>query len=203
MTVRLSALRCGDAAEAWEAIGFAVDAGGRIALANGAIELTGDGRGLTGLVVDGELGAPAEIEGIPIDRAPIVPGRDHPNGAFELDHVVVRTPDLETTSGVVADVLGLELRRIRETETVRQGFHRFPDQGGVRGCIVEVVDDGRATETGLWGLVVNVEDLDAVVERLGPDLIGPPKPAVQAGRGIATIRRAAGLGVPLALMSPA
>lgn len=205
MIARLAAIRTVGPTAPWSALGFTVDDDRRIALANGAIEFTGDGTGRTGLVVAVEDGVEMvdDIEGVPIERGAVVPASEHSNGAVELDHVVVRTPDLETTSGAIADAFGLELRRIRETDTVRQGFHRFPDQGGVRGCIVEVVEDGRATETELWGLVVTVVDLDAMVERLGADLISPPKPAVQAGRGIATIRRGAGLGIPVAVMTPA
>ncbi len=56
--------------------------------------------------------------------------------------------------------------------------------------------------TSLFGLVVNVVDLDAVCERWGKDVIGVPKPAVQPGRRIATVRSAAGLGVPVAFMTP-
>jgi hypothetical protein len=38
------------------------------------------------------------------------------------------------------------------------------------------------------------------VGRLGPD-IGPAHPAVQPGRRIASLRRSAGLAIPVALMS--
>ena len=69
--------------------------------------------------------------------------------------------------------------------------------------ILEVV--ARAGEAGegpasLWGFTVVVEDLDALAARLG-DRLGPVKDAVQPGRRIATVRREAGLGVPLAFMS--
>ena len=81
---------------------------------------------------------------------------------------------------------------------IRQGFHRLG------GLIVEVVErrgqpEGPAT---FWGLVLNVEDLDAAVAHAGPELIAPPKDAVQPGRRIATVRDAAGLGLPVVLMSP-
>jgi hypothetical protein len=46
-----------------------------------------------------------------------------------------------------------------------------------------------------------VRSLDAVAHYLGPDVLSPPKPAVQEGRQIATFRQAAGLGVPVALMN--
>jgi hypothetical protein len=40
-----------------------------------------------------------------------------------------------------------------------------------------------------------------VAAYLGPDVLSPPKPAVQKNRLIATVRGAVGLGVPVALMS--
>ena len=98
---------------------------------------------------------PAEPDDEPIELeldAILEPGKPEgaETGAFELDHVVLRTPHLDDTSAAVEAVLGLACRRVRETSTVRQAFHRFPDQGGVRGCIVEVVEDERATVTTLW-----------------------------------------------------
>jgi hypothetical protein len=51
-------------------------------------------------------------------------------------------------------------------------------------------------------MVLSVEDVDALATRLGPDVMSAPKPAVQPGRTIATVRAAAGLGVPFAVMSP-
>ncbi len=53
----------------------------------------------------------------------------------------------------------------------------------------------------LWGVTAVVEDLDALAARLG-DRLGAPGDAVQPGRRIATLRREAGLGVPLAFMTP-
>ena len=52
-----------------------------------------------------------------------------------------------------------------------------------------------------WGLTVTVADLDGAVADLGP-LCGSPRDAVQPGRRIATIKREAGLGLPVALITP-
>jgi len=121
----------------------------------------------------------------------------HPLGAAELDHVVVATDSLERTCAAITEATGASLKRVREVGALRQGFHRMG------GLIVEVVE-----RTGLpvgpasfWGLVLTVNDLDAAVAGLGPDLVGAAKPAVQPGRSIATIRKAAGLGLPVALLS--
>ena len=194
----LASLLVGGSSEPWAACGFAVDDDGRIPFANGALEFTGSGDGLAGLVVAGVDGLPADIEGIPVRAGRRSGPIDHPNGAFALDHIVIMTDSLERTSEAVTGVLGLDLRRIRETPDVRQGFHRFPD----RGCIIEIVERPGLETVGLWGLVVNVADIHAAAELLGPDRLGLPKAAVQPGRFIATVRSVAGLGVPVALMSP-
>ena len=83
-------------------------------------------------------------------------------------------------------------RRVRETDVVRQGFHRL---GNV---IVEVVE-GRAQRADrspwrFFGLVFNVEDLDRATE-YGADLIGAAegRPCSRAG-GSPRSRREAGLG---------
>jgi hypothetical protein len=51
--------------------------------------------------------------------------------------------------------------------------------------------------------VLVVDDLDGLCERLGPAVISEPRPAVQPGRSIATVRSEVGLGVALAVMTPA
>ncbi len=125
---------------------------------------------------------------------------EHGNGATSLDHVVVLTGSLERTSAAIEAATGAPLKRIRDLDQMRQGFHRL----GVGGLIVEIVERPELAEhpvSMFWGFVVNVADLDATVEMIGPDMIGPAKPAVQAGRRIATIRREARIGVPLAFMS--
>lgn len=160
--------------------------------------------GLSGLAlsrdgVGGEARRP-DIDGIAVDWRPAAGPTfvEHPLGVRQIDHVVITTDDLARTSGAVADVTGSVLKRVRETDEVRQGFHRLG------GLIVEVVEHRRA-EPGpaeMWGVVLAVDDLDAVCARLGPDVVGAPRPAVQPGRRITTVRREAGLGCAVALMSP-
>ena len=115
-----------------------------------------------------------------------------------VDHVVVNTPDLERTSRALHEATGAELKRIRDAGNgMRQGFHRLGD------VIVEIVSvtSMPAGIASLWGFVVNVADVNEVAAYLGPDVLSPPKPAVQKNRLIATFRGAVGLGVPVALMS--
>jgi hypothetical protein len=51
-----------------------------------------------------------------------------------------------------------------------------------------------------WGITFAVADLDAAAALLG-DRLGSIRDAVQPGRRIATIRREAGVGLPVALIS--
>ena len=186
----------GDDSHPWTDVGFAV-ADGAIGVANGAVLL-----GTAGLVISGVADLPADLEGVPLSAGEVLPTTDHPNGAFELDHLVLFTDSLERTSATIERILGLECRRIRETPDVRQAFHRFADETGARGCILELAETDRVDGAALMGLVFNVHDLDGLAERFGPDLVSAPKPAVQPGRHIATIRRTAGLPTAVALMTP-
>jgi len=201
-SARLASLLVGGSSEPWEALGFRIDPSGRIPFGNGALEFTGNESGMRGLTIADVDDLPGDIEGIVLSPGRPMPALDHPNGGFELDHVVVMSDSLERTSQSIERALGLPCKRIRETDTVRQAFHRFADGIGVRGCIIEVVENKRVRSTGLFGLVINVDDLDGLCERHGGDVIGAAKAAVQPGRRIATVRSAVGLGVPLALMTP-
>jgi hypothetical protein len=184
----------GDPPGPWAALGFAVDAG---AIAVGGVRIVpaGGPPGLRELRLrDLREERP---DGLPLTGAPeleIEPAA-HPNGASAIDHVVAVTDDAARTSTALA-AAGLPLRRVRqapESDAV-QAFHLAGT------LIVEVVEAaGRAPR--LWGLVVVVADLDAAADRLG-DRLGAPRDAVQPGRRIATVRRAAGLSLPLALMTP-
>jgi hypothetical protein len=118
--------------------------------------------------------------------------------AAGIDHIVVNTPDLERTSNALHQATGAELKRIRDAGNgMRQGFHRLGD------VIIEIVSAPSmpAGNASLWGFVLNVADVNDVAAYLGPDVLSPPKPAVQKNRLIATFRGAVGLGVPVALMS--
>lgn len=140
---------------------------------------------------------PADIDGIQVEWRPrgVPLFADHALRVEQLDHVVVTTDDLARTCGAVADVTGAPLKRVRELETMRQGFHRCGT------LIVEVVERVEAP-VALWGLVLSVTDIDAAIDRIGIEHIGPANDAVQPGRRIATVRREAGLGCAVALMSP-
>jgi hypothetical protein len=123
-----------------------------------------------------------------------------------IDHVVVMSPALDRTVAALR-AAGLDLRRVREQPTPagapRQAFFRLGEE------ILEVVqepdavlerDGGPDRPARLWGLALRVQDLDRTLAALAPN-VSPARPAVQPGRRIATVRRSAGLAVPVALMS--
>jgi hypothetical protein len=198
-----------DEPERWSALGFTVQDGCCLV---GTICLRFIGRGPAHGIVRWSLRAVArvDLDGLATIRseAPTrLAAAAHPNGVIALDHVVAMSPALDRTVPALQSA-GLTLRRIREEPTPagapRQAFFRLGEE------ILEVVqepdrvaveDSRRDLHARLWGLAFTVEDLDSAVRRLGADA-GPVHPAVQRGRQIATLRRSAGLAVPVALMSP-
>ena len=210
MPPTLDELTVADDPAAWRECGFDVD-GDTCVVGDVRIRLAGEGagRGLVGWSLRGvEAGdldglATASSERPPPDRTPA-----HPNGVAALDHVVAITPAFERTVAVLEGA-GLDLRRIREEPTPagapRQAFFRLGS------AILEVVQEPpEAIERGggvdrpafFWGLACVAPDLDATVAALG-DRVGEARAAVQPGRRIATLRRAAGLALPIALITPA
>lgn len=151
----------------------------------------------------------SEVHAAGIDGLPTRPGGSsggepaaaHPNRVATIDHVVVLTPTLERTiDGFGAEAI--ELRRIREGETgmgrYRQAFFRL---GEPILEVVEAADMDAGAPARFWGITFTTEDIDAAAELLG-DKLGRVKDAVQPGRRIATVRKEAGLGLPVALISP-
>jgi hypothetical protein len=200
VTARAEWLTAGGPAAPWTDLGLVLHEG-VVPLFGTGLRLLDDGpAGLVSWALSGVDAGLTEIDGLPTEvvgpATPVL--AEHPLGAIGLDHVVVTTDSLDRTCGAIADATGAPLRRVRELGELRQGFHRLGT------LIVEVVERSGlpAGPASFWGLVINVEDLDVAADRLGPDLIGPVKPAVQPGRSIATVREEAGLGLPVALMTP-
>lgn len=229
MGVEIEELTVADEPAAWAAAGFAVEGDvcdvGRVPIrlagrdaGRGLARWTLRGAGSTELdglpTADGGVaeqdGPSAGAEGLALSEraADGSGGPSHPNGVSAVDHVVAMTPDLDRTVAALT-AAGLDLRRVREEPTPagapRQAFFRL----GV--TILEVVQEPpEAVERGggperpafFWGLAFLAPDLDASVAQLGPELVSEARPAVQPGRRIATLRRAAGLALPVALISP-
>lgn len=205
---RIDRLVVGGPARPWADLGLLVS-DAQIALPGTGLQVTGDGDpGLRAWLVSGVDPSVEEVDGVATLHGepahPPAPGDvDHPLGALSIDHVVVNTDSLDRTCGAIADTLDAPLKRVRDLGSARQGFHRVGHRRD-HGLILEVVErpDAPPGRASLWGLVLVVDDLDAAFRHLGPDLLSPPKDAVQPGRRIATLRSEAGLGLPVALMTP-
>lgn len=196
---RIVELRVSSPVEPWQRLGLLVDDG--VARIGGVQLRFVDGHdGLVGWGIAESATDTDHIDGLVTYTATAPEGHPprHPLRIEGFDHVVVMTSSLERTCGAIEAATGAELRRIREAGPVRQGFHRLGE------VIVEVVETERVTAptASFWGFVWNVDDLHDACERLGPEAISLPKPAVQSGRYIATVRGEVGLCLPLALMTP-
>ena len=144
--------------------------------------------------------APSEPPGIRGWSIPgdVLPHREpaEPDGWLHVDHVVALTGDLDATvDALVAE--GLDHRRTRDAgDGFRQAFFL------VRPTLLELGGPADGHDgPAFWGLTLVVADLDAAAARLG-DCVSAVKDAVQPGRRIATVHRHAGLGLPVALMTP-
>lgn len=192
----------------WRELGFVVD-GDCSQLGRVRVRLAGDGagHGIVGWSLRGV--STLALDGLPTTRSqsplPDV-AAEHSNGVVCIDHVVVFSPQLDRTVRAL-QAAGLDLRRIREEPTPagapRQAFFRLGSE------ILEVVQipernveaaGGSDSPARLWGLAFTVSDLDRAVTQLAGH-ISAPRDAVQPGRRIATLRRSAGLAVPVALMT--
>jgi hypothetical protein len=207
-TCTIDEITLADDPQGWQDLGFTVTEGivqvGSVRIA--AVGKSAD-RGILRWSLRGIGGS--ELDGLPTSdsqRPQCPPAPEHPNGVTRIDHVVAMSPALDRTVPAL-QAAGLSLRRIREQPTPagapRQAFFRL---GEVILEVVQVPDDaleragGANGPTRFWGLALIASDLDATAQRLGKH-ISEIRPAVQPGRRIATLRRSAGLTIPVALMS--
>jgi hypothetical protein len=201
----LARLAIAGEAAAWAALGFAVD-GASCRIGSTTLDFEPGDAGIVGWTL--AAGAPGgDVDGLPtswatLEQRPAQPTPPHPNGALQLDHVVIMTPDVGRTTAAV-EAVGAPCRRVREAHVAgrpaRQAFFRLGE------VILEVVGPPEPQGDGpaaFWGMVAVVADLEACARRLG-ERLGTVRDAVQPGRRIATVRRDAGLSVPFALISPA
>jgi len=217
MAPTIDELTIADLPEDWRDAGFEVD-GDSFAVGSVVVRLAGPdaGRGIVGCTMRDVAGEGADgvaasgMDGLPVTLSDSPP-RDtveqvHPNRVQTLDHLVVFSPSLERTVPALEQA-GLDLRRIREEPTPggapRQAFFRLAE------VILEVVEvpPGSREERNpdapsrFWGLAFGVDDLDRCAAYLG-ERLGEARDAVQPGRRIATLRRAAGLSPGIAFMTP-
>ena len=201
---RISELVVGGGAQNWALVGITFDLDHCAALGDVVLRLDAALEpGLHSWVLHGAEQDVTNIDGIVTNheigesRSTAPTHSDFDLGVTGVDHVVINTPDLMRTSDALAAATGAPLKRVRDAgNNVQQGFHRL---GSV---VVEIVTAPTMPPgpASLWGFVLNVKDIYAVANHVGPDVLSIPKPAVQAGKLIATFRSSLGLGVPVALM---
>ena len=200
---RLVSLRAGGDVEPWQQLGLSFQ-DARSRLGDVAFVVLGGAPGLVDWTIASDRDDTVSVDGITTQLVSVDPGISGsdvigPTVGVRLDHVVINTDDGERTSAAIESVLGVPLKRVRDAgRGVSQRFHTLDN------TVLEIVSGPHVTGTGssLWGMVLSVSDIDALFGHLGPDVLSPPKQAVQAGRLISTVRGAAGLGVPFAVMSP-
>jgi hypothetical protein len=197
-----------DEGSSWSQYGFDV-AGDHCMIGSVALRFAGlhTGKGITAWSLR-ELDR-VELDGLTTAAAhgpPRAPAQAHPNGVFAIDHVVAVSPNLDRTVAAL-QLAGLNLRRVREEATPagapRQAFFRLGAE------ILELVQEpdeviarhgGDQRPAHFWGLALCCAELERCVEAFGPH-VGTIRDAVQPARRIASVKRSAGLSVPLALMS--
>ncbi len=204
---QLTTIQLGDTPDAWTAAGFDVR-DGVVRLGSTALRLTGTGARFEGWALDG---VEHSVDGLTLVD-PVGSGTDtsatagwaHPNGIVRIDHVVVRSGDVDRTVGAFESA-GLEVRGGRSTTSygspMRQVFLWAGD------VIVELIGPDRDEPTtdeptSIFGLALVAHDLDVTAAFLG-DLMSAAKDAVQPGRRIAGLRGSkVGVHLPIAVMSP-
>jgi hypothetical protein len=207
-SVTIDEIVIADDPRAWSEIGFDLS-GDRMQLDGVWLRFTGkrDGHGILGWSLRGLLGD--QLDGLPTTSSSSqLPCNEvaHPNGVLAIDHIVAVSPRLDRSVKALS-AAGLDLRRIREEPTPagapRQAFFRLGKE------ILEVIQEpehvleresGSERPLAFWGLALRVKDLQRTVAALSGHSSGI-RPAIQPGRSIASVRRSAGLAIPVALIS--
>ena len=209
MTATLDELVVADEPDAWANAGFRVD---EDACDIGTVRVRLAGRDAGRRITGWSL---RDLEGDELDGLPTMPSsaparesaERHPNHVTQLDHVVAFSPDLDRTVAALT-AAGLDLRRVCEEPTPagapRQAFFRI---GEAILEAIQVPDGSPVMENpdgpaGFWGVAFVVDDIEAAVAGFPDGHASEPRPAVQEGRMIATLRREAGLALPVAFMTP-
>ncbi len=198
----VSELVLGAAASAWQKVGLTVkDQAAQV----GAVTLRFAPHE-QGLPRWGLAGLPpascavTDIDGLPTAATPAPSGSapDHEMGATRLELITVATTSLLRTADAIETVTGEPLTSVRSSGDFSVGFIRLGE------VLAEIAQSSRASgdHATFAGFIIVVQQLEQLTARLGPDVISEPRIAVQYGRHIATFRAGAGLGTPVAAMTP-
>lgn len=199
MTV-LKELVVGDEPAVWEGLGFTVD-GDRCRI--GHVDVVFDpsvGKGIRKWTLVGE--GPDTLEGVPTAWSPaaLEPSGAHPNGIYEIDHVVLTTPDIQRT---IATMGAVDVPALRERETDTYGAPMVQVFFKLGQPILELIGPKEPAGDGnarFFGLAFTSDDLEKTGEVM--TALHPSKDAVQPGRRIATLDKAAGSTIAIAVMTP-
>lgn len=153
----------------------------------------------------GGIDGPGGIDGITtrvVSSHDVRPPGVHPNGAFRIDHLVIRTPDTPRTVAALT-ALGLGQRGHRDTNSAGDAVDMTFFWAGQ--VLLELsgppTPDPAGGPSRLAGLAYATDRLDALADLLG-NRVTTPREAVQPGRRIAALRKEAGCSTPIAFMSP-
>jgi hypothetical protein len=201
---RLIGLGVGDDPAVWAAAGFSVEddhvdlRGLRIRLAGRA-----GGTGIRSWSFEPAWTRP--IDGLPTidDPTPGAPRSTpaaHPNGVTALDHLVLATSDVERTTGALGQAGIVPRRTIVGARGESNVLYRFFLLGT---CVLELIGptDAAASPHDEPARFAGLAFTTATIDELG-ELAGAPRPAIQPGRRIATLRREIGVSVPVAFLTP-
>lgn len=133
----------------------------------------------------------------------------HVNGACKIDHVVLRTTNIDRTNDWLVDQVGLTLRK--RTTGIYPGatqlFYR-ENHFSKDVPIVEVVgptcvdNSPEETKAYVWGVTFVVPSLVQVRNTIGVDHTSEIKPAKQMGREICVLKKSSNVSTNVAFMTP-
>lgn len=205
---RVAQLTIGGSTQPWVNVGIHFDLSGRFTAGQVVLKIDSQlAPGIHGWSLLDSATQASSIDGIPtthaVDHGLTIAPIQHPVDVFALhisriDHLVVSTDNLMRTSDALSEATGAPRLRLREGDHgVQQAFHRMGE------VIIEIVTlpQSENTHASIWGIAFLATDLDDAAVFLGPDILGQPKPATQKGQVVASLRSAAGLGVPCVLMA--
>jgi catechol 2,3-dioxygenase-like lactoylglutathione lyase family enzyme len=114
----------------------------------------------------------------------LAPAAPREAGVLGLDHVVIRSADMERAAALYGARLGLDMRLDREVGGRRLMFFRCGD------AIVEIAHDPARDRDQLWGLSWQVADADAARARLaGAGLdVSDVRAGMKPGTRVFTVR---------------
>ena len=203
MAPTLAEIHVADDPQLWQELGFRVE-GDRCRMRSIDVVLTGEGS-RRGIHAWGwrDSDGPA-IDGVPAHRVSREVAGDHephPNGCVGLFYVVLMGPSWDAAADALATI-GLDPGDARPMgDPERPTLRSLAAAGDVHIEVIGPPEPDPSRAWNLWGSIIETTDIDATAAHLG-DRLRPVKPAVQRGRRIATLDRAAGSSAAIAFMGP-